>query len=59
MLPVAAELGIARVLVTCDVDNVASRRVIERNGGVYEDTRQGKLRFWIESPVHSAGRHTF
>ena len=25
----------------------ASRRTIERNGGVYEDTRQGKLRYWV------------
>ena len=27
--------------------NVASRLTIERNGGVYEDTREGKLRFWV------------
>ncbi len=47
MLPVAAELGIDPVLVTCDTDNVASRRTIERNGGVYEDTREGKLRYWV------------
>lgn len=47
MLPVAADLGIDPVLVTCDVDNVASRRTIEGNGGVYEDTRDGKLRFWV------------
>jgi predicted acetyltransferase len=50
MLPVAAARGIGEVLVTCDVDNVASKRVIERNGGVYEDTREGKLRFWV--PTH-------
>lgn len=43
----AAELGIDRALVTCDDDNVASARTIERNGGVYEDTRNGKRRFWI------------
>lgn len=47
MLPVAADLGIDPVLVTCDVDNEASRRTIERNGGVYEDTREGKLRYWV------------
>lgn len=47
MLPVAAQLGIDPVLVTCDTDNVASRRTIERNGGVYEDTREGKLRYWV------------
>jgi predicted acetyltransferase len=33
-LPIARGLGIDRALVTCDVDNVASRKVIERNGGV-------------------------
>lgn len=45
----AAELGIERALVTCDDDNEASRRTIERNGGVYEYTRKGKLRYWIET----------
>jgi predicted acetyltransferase len=47
MLPVAADLGIDPVLVTCDTDNDGSRRTIEKNGGVYEDTREGKLRFWV------------
>lgn len=47
MLPVAAEQGIDPVLVTCDVGNEGSRRAIERNGGAYEDTRRGKLRYWI------------
>jgi len=46
-LPMAASLGIDPVLVTCDVDHVASRRVIEAAGGAYEDTREGKLRFWV------------
>lgn len=32
----ARELGLTRVLVTCDVDNLASRRVIEANGGICE-----------------------
>jgi predicted acetyltransferase len=45
-LAVAAGLGIERALITCDVDNVGSRTVIERNGGVLEDERAGKLRFW-------------
>jgi predicted acetyltransferase len=47
VLPVAAARGIDQVLVTCDDTNVASRRVIEANGGVLEDNRNGKLRFWI------------
>ena len=47
MRGVAAEHGIDPVLVTCDVDNVGSRRVIEANGGVLEDVRGEKLRFWV------------
>ena len=54
LLPVACELGLPRVLVTCDASNAASRRVIEANGGVLADTisypdRPGyhKLLFWI------------
>jgi predicted acetyltransferase len=46
-LPVAARLGIDPVLVTCDDTNVASRRVIEANGGVFEDQRGEKLRYWL------------
>lgn len=46
-LGIARELGIEPALVTCDVDNVGSRAVIERNGGVLEDERAGKLRFWV------------
>lgn len=48
-LPIAKGLGIGDVLVTCDVDNVASRRVIEKNAGRLEDERGGKLRFWIRT----------
>lgn len=43
----AADLGLGRVLVTCDEDNDASRRTIERNGGVLEDVRGIKRRYWI------------
>ncbi|MCM0674374.1 GNAT family N-acetyltransferase [Micromonospora phytophila] len=46
-LPVAHRHGIESALLTCDVHNVASRRVIERNGGVLADERAGKLRFWV------------
>jgi predicted acetyltransferase len=46
-LPVAQDLGIGPALLTCDVDNLASRRVIESNGGVLEDQREDKLRFWV------------
>jgi predicted acetyltransferase len=47
LLPIAADHGIDPALITCDVDNVGSRKVIEANGGVLEDERAGKLRFWV------------
>lgn len=40
-LEVAADLGIDPALVTCDEDNLGSRRVIERCGGVLEGTAPG------------------
>lgn len=46
-VPVARDLGIERVLICCDEDNVGSRLVIEHNGGVYEDSRVGKRRYWV------------
>ena len=48
-LPIARELGIQRVLLTCDEDNAGSRATIERNGGIYQDTRNGKRRYWIDT----------
>jgi len=47
VLPEAHALGIDPALLTCDVGNVASRKVIERAGGRLEDERRGKLRFWV------------
>jgi predicted acetyltransferase len=46
-LPHARAMGIDAVLLTCDVDNVASRRVIEANDGVLADEFDGRLRYWI------------
>jgi predicted acetyltransferase len=46
-LPLAAAFGIDAALITCDAANVASRRVIEVNGGRFEDERGGMLRFWV------------
>lgn len=54
MLGRARAFGLTRVLVTCDRDNVASARVIERNGGVFdsgtvsEKTGKPMSRYWIE-----------
>ncbi|PWD52299.1 GNAT family N-acetyltransferase [Serinibacter arcticus] len=50
------DLGVARVLVTCDDDNEGSAAVIERCGGVLEDVVSGddgvvKRRYWIDASV--------
>jgi len=47
MLTECRRRGIDPVLVTCDDDNVASATVIERNGGLLEDVRAGKRRYWL------------
>jgi predicted acetyltransferase len=54
-LPIAASLGVDPALITCDVDNTGSRKVIEANGGVLEDERAGKLRFWVPTAPAAAG----
>ena len=46
-LPVAHQLGIDPALVTCDDTNVASRRVIEANGGRLAGASDSILRFWV------------
>ncbi|MBP6931325.1 MAG: GNAT family N-acetyltransferase [Candidatus Pacebacteria bacterium] len=48
----AKELGIEKALVTCADGNIASRKIIEKNGGILEDERlagdgTNMLRFWI------------
>ncbi|MDT0201069.1 GNAT family N-acetyltransferase [Nocardioides sp. AE5] len=49
VLPVAAGLGIDPALVTCDDDNTGSIKVIEACGGVLEDIRGYKRRYWVPS----------
>ncbi len=47
-------IGLQRVLLTCDADNLASRQVILKSGGVLEnvleddDLKVPKERYWIE-----------
>lgn len=52
VLPHARARGLARVLVTCGDENVASARAIERNGGALDDVRDTALgrtrRYWID-----------
>lgn len=49
----AKELGIDRVLITCNTDNIGSRKVIENNGGKLKDIieveKEKVMRFWIEN----------
>lgn len=46
-LPRARELGLGKVLLTCDEHNVGSARTIESQGGVFENVIDGKRRYWI------------
>jgi predicted acetyltransferase len=46
----ARSLGIDRALVTCDDDNLPSRLTIEHAGGVFEDRRGAKRRYWFGLP---------
>jgi predicted acetyltransferase len=45
----ARALGIEKALVTCDHDNVGSRKVIEANGGVADEPNALKLRYWVDT----------
>ncbi len=46
-------LGISEALITADEDNIASRKVIESNGGRFEKVVVGKVfpeplaRYWV------------
>lgn len=50
----ARSLGLERALLTCDTDNIASARIIEKNGGALAgrvvSQRSGRLisQYWIE-----------
>lgn len=57
-LLVAASKNINRVLVTCSVDNPASRAVILKNGGELEDVREGTERYWIEVKTNEQSQTT-
>ncbi len=53
VLPKAKLLGISEALITADEDNIASRKVIEANGGQFEKVVIGKVfpepvaRYWV------------
>jgi len=52
-LEFAKALGLDKVLITCDTDNIGSIRVIDANGGVFENVSNEpelkiqKNRYWI------------
>jgi predicted acetyltransferase len=54
VLEKALQMGIHQALVTCDDDNLASARVIEKNGGILENKTTSPVsnklirRYWIE-----------
>ncbi len=51
----AAAIGMARVRITCDVDNKASIRVIEKNGGILDAVVPSRMhhkmicQYWVET----------
>lgn len=51
-IPKAQEIGLKKALVTCDDDNIASARIIEKNGGKLDRKfkYEGKLirHYWID-----------
>jgi predicted acetyltransferase len=50
----ARKIGLKRVMITCDTDNIASAKIIEKNGGIFErhdiSPMSGKQlnQYWIE-----------
>lgn len=50
----ARKIGLRRALVTCDENNIGSKKIIESNGGQFENampvegSRVKKLRYWID-----------
>lgn len=57
MLEKARAIGLERVFVTCDADNVASAKIIEKHGGrlenqmFYEPTGKMISQYWIELKI--------
>ncbi|WP_234533798.1 GNAT family N-acetyltransferase [Paenibacillus pseudetheri] len=47
LLKKAADLRIDKVMLTCDPNNVASRKVIEANRGILSGIGDGKCNYWI------------
>lgn len=48
ILKEAKKLNIDEVLLTCDADNIPSRKVIEKNNGILESMENGECKYWIK-----------
>lgn len=48
ILKEAKKLNIAEVLLTCDADNIPSRKIIEKNNGILESLENGECKYWIK-----------
>lgn len=56
LLREAEKLGLRRVLITCNDENIGSARIIEKNGGLHQDTIDNLIdgtlrrtrRYWID-----------
>ncbi|WMJ22555.1 GNAT family N-acetyltransferase [Paludicola sp. MB14-C6] len=50
-LPIAKELGLEKVLVCCNKENIGSAKTIQKNNGILEDERANEneitQRYWI------------
>jgi predicted acetyltransferase len=55
LLPIASKLGLKKILITCNPDNIGSIKVIESNSGILQDEIQDEerniltRRYWIET----------
>jgi predicted acetyltransferase len=54
-LPLLAGLGMQRALIDCDPANLASRRVIEKNGGEFDGEWDDELYFWVPTAPRRDG----
>ncbi len=48
LLEMAKEKGIIKALLTCDFNNIGSRKVIEFNNGQLQDEMDGECKYWID-----------
>ncbi len=48
LLPKCRAAGESRVLITCEADNIPSRKTILRAGGRLENTLETTERYWID-----------